>query len=66
MTKQKIKQICEDIQKNYINRMCDFCEDDRTEDATALYEEIREWLVEKEKPTILSIKSLKQDSNQAS
>ena len=66
MTKQKIRQICEDIQKYYIDRMCDFCEDNRTEDATALYEEIKEWLVEKEKPTILSIKSLKQDSNQAS
>jgi hypothetical protein len=64
MTKQKIRKICEDIQKNYIDRMSNFCEDNRTEDAKALYEEIKEWLVEKEKPTILAIKNLKKNLNQ--
>ena len=56
MTKQQVRQLCEDIQKYYIDRMCDFCEEDRSQDATALYEEIREWLQEKDKPTILTLK----------
>ena len=56
MSKQEVRKICEDIQKNYIDRMCDFCEEGQTENATALYEEIREWLQEKDKPTILTLK----------
>jgi len=56
MSKKQVKQLCQDIQKYYIDRMCDFCEEQRNEDATALYEEIREWLQEKDKPTILSIR----------
>lgn len=56
MSKKQVKQLCENIQKYYIDRMCDFCEEDRTEDATALYEEIKEWLQEKDTPTILTLK----------
>lgn len=56
MSKKEVRQMCEDIQKYYIDRMCDFCEDGQTEDATALYEEIREWLQEKDRPTILTLK----------
>lgn len=56
MSKQEVRKICEDIQKNYIDRMCDFCEEGQTENATALYEEIKEWLQEKDKPTILTLK----------
>lgn len=56
MSKKQVKQLCEDIQKYYIDRMCDFCEEDKTEDATALYEEIKEWLQEKDTPTILTLK----------
>lgn len=56
MTKQEVRKLCDDIQKYYIDRMCDFCEDDKTLEATALYEEIREWLQEKDKPVILTIK----------
>lgn len=66
MSKQKVRQICEGVQKYYIDRMCDFCEDNRIEDATALYKEIKEWLIEKDKPTILSLKTIKRDSNQTS
>lgn len=66
MSKQKVRQICEGVQKYYIDRMCDFCEDNRAEDATALYEEIKEWLIKKDKPTILSLKTIKRDSNQTS
>lgn len=56
MSKKEVKQLCEDIQNYYINRMCDFCEIGKIEDATAIYEEIREWLQEKDRPTILAIK----------
>lgn len=56
MNRKEVRKICEDIQKNYIDRMCDFCEEGKTEDATALYEEIREWLQEKDKPTILTLR----------
>jgi hypothetical protein len=56
MSKQTARQMCESIQKYYINRMCDLCEENRSEDATSMYEEIREWLMQKEKPKILTIK----------
>ena len=56
MTKQQVRKLCEEIQKYYIDRMCDLCEEERTQDATALYEEIREWLQEKDKPVILTLK----------
>ena len=47
MSKQTARQMCESIQKYYINRMCDLCEENRSEDATSMYEEIREWLCKK-------------------
>lgn len=56
MTKKEVKQMCENIQKYYIDRMCDLCEDDRSEDASSMYEEIREWLQEKDRPQILTMK----------
>ena len=56
MTKQQVRQLCESIQRYYIDRMCDLCEEERTQDATAIYEEIREWLQEKDKPVILTLK----------
>lgn len=60
MNKKEIKQLCEDIQKYYIDRICDLCEDGKVEDATSLYEEINEWLIEKDRPKILTLK-LKQN-----
>lgn len=61
MSKQKVRQMCESIQKYYIDRMCDLCEEERAEDATAMYEEIREWLVEKDKPKILTLRVNEKD-----
>jgi hypothetical protein len=58
MSKKEVRQICENTQQYFIDRMCDFCEDGREDDASALYEEIREWLVEKNRPKILSIKTM--------
>lgn len=58
MSKKEVKQICENTQKYYIDRMCDFCENEREDDASALYEEIREWLIEKNRPKVLSIKTM--------
>lgn len=56
MPKQQVRQLCEDIQKYYIDRICDLCEDGYIDDATSIYLEIREWLVEKNKSKILTIK----------
>lgn len=36
--------------------MCDLCEEGRQLDACAIHEEIREWLLEKNKSTILTVR----------
>lgn len=61
MSKQTARQMCESTQKYYIDRMCDLCEENRSEDATSIYEEIREWLMQEEKPKILTIKVNQKD-----
>ena len=61
MNKKNVKKLCEDLQKYYIERMCDLCEEDKSEDASAIYEEIREWLLEKETPKILTLRIQQND-----
>jgi hypothetical protein len=56
MTKKEIKAICENVQRYYIERMCDLCEEGREKDALALHEEIEEWLMQTERPKILTLK----------
>lgn len=56
MRKQEIINLCEDTKKHLLSQMCDLCEDGRQLDACAIHEEIREWLLEKDKPTILTVR----------
>jgi len=56
MKKQEIINLCEETKKHLLTRMCDLCEDGKQMEACAIYEEIREWLVEKDKPTILTLR----------
>jgi hypothetical protein len=56
MKKQEIINLCEDAKKHLLFRMCDLCEDGNQLDACAIHEEIREWLIEKDKPTILTLR----------
>jgi hypothetical protein len=58
MSKRQVKLLCENIQKYSIDRMCDLCEESRYEDATSMYEEIKEWLIEKDKPVIWTMKRI--------
>jgi hypothetical protein len=56
MKKQEIIQLCEDAKKHLLSRMCDLCEEGNQLEACAIHEEIKEWLVEKDKPTILTMR----------
>lgn len=56
MKKQEIILLCEEAKKHLITRMCDLCEEGNQMDACAIHEEIKEWLVDKNKPTILTLK----------
>lgn len=56
MKKQEILKLCEETKKHLLTQMCDLCEDGRQLDACAIHEEIREWLLEKDKPTILTVR----------
>lgn len=54
--KQQILELCQEAQKHLIERMCDLTVENRTEDSVAIYEEIKEWLAEKEKSKILTLR----------
>jgi len=56
MKKQEIIDLCESTKKHLITRMCDLCETGNQMDACAIHEEIKEWLVEKNRPTILTLR----------
>jgi hypothetical protein len=56
MKKQEILKLCEETKKHMLSRMCDLCEEGKQMEACAIHEEIKEWLVEKDKPTILTLR----------
>lgn len=57
MSRQKqILDLCQETQKHLLTRMCDLSLQDQTMEALAIYQEIKEWLVEKEKSKILTLK----------
>lgn len=56
MKKQEIIQLCEEAKKHLISRMCDLCEEGNQMEACAIHEEIKEWLIDKNKPTILTMR----------
>ena len=55
MKNLKIKKICNSTIKHHIDRMQSLCDEGRVKDAESIYVEIRDWIVEKENLTILSL-----------
>jgi hypothetical protein len=56
MKKKEIIDLCEQAKRHLLSRMCDLCENGDQMEACAIHEEIREWLVEKDKSTILTLR----------
>lgn len=56
MKKKEILQLCDETKRHLLSQMCDLCEEGRQLDACAIHEEIREWLLEKEKSNILTVR----------
>ena len=53
-------KLCKQRVDNIIDRMYELCADGRSEDARALYDEIRDWVIEKDDIEILSLEYLDQ------
>jgi hypothetical protein len=54
--KQEVIQICEETQKFFIERMCELKLENKNQEAAAIYEEIKEWIEDKEKSRILTLR----------
>jgi hypothetical protein len=50
-----IKKICNDTIQQHIDRMHDLCEEGRARDAKCIYDEIRDWVIQKENLEVLSL-----------
>ena len=55
MSKSKVKKFCNEIIDQHINRMYQLCEEKRTKDAESVYEEIRDWVIQKENLEVISL-----------
>ena len=51
--KLKLKKMCQDQVDNVVDRMHDLCEDGRSDDARALYEEIQDWVISNPKIDVI-------------
>ena len=48
MSNQKTDAICNIVIDKYIDRMNQLCDENRVDDAICVYNEIRDWVVQKE------------------
>ena len=48
MSNQKTDAICNEVIDKYIDRMHQLCDENRVADAISVYDEIRDWVVQKE------------------
>ncbi len=55
MNRAQMKKMCQMQVDNIIDRMHDLCADGRSEDATALYEEIKDWVIHNTEIEIMSL-----------
>jgi hypothetical protein len=60
MNSTQMHKLCKQRVDNIIDRMYELCADGRSEDARALYDEIRDWVIEKDDIEILSLEYLDQ------
>jgi len=55
MSKNKSKQICDDIIQVHIDRMHELCDNKKFADAESVYYEIRDWIIHKDNIKLLSL-----------
>lgn len=55
MNQTQLKSMCQNQIDNMIDRMHDLCAKGRVEDASALYSEIQEWVIQKDDIEVMSI-----------
>ena len=55
MNKPQLKQMCQVQVDNIIDRMHVLCADGRSDDASALYEEIKDWVVNNTEIEVMSL-----------
>jgi hypothetical protein len=55
MNQTQMKKMCQNQVDNIIDRMHELCADGRSDDATALYLEIQEWVVQNENIEVMSL-----------
>ena len=48
MSNQKTDAICNEVIDKYIDRMHQLCDENRVADAISVYDEIRDWVIQKE------------------
>jgi len=60
MTPTQMKDLCQKGVDDIIDRMHDLCAEGRSKDAQALYDEIRDWVIQKEDIEVLSLDYLDQ------
>ena len=56
-----MKNLCQKGVDDIIDRMHDLCAEGRSKDAQALYDEIRDWVIQKHDIEVLSLEYLDQD-----
>jgi hypothetical protein len=61
MNSTQMKDLCQKGVDDIIDRMHDLCAEGRSKDAQALYDEIRDWVVQKDDIEVLSLEYLDQD-----
>lgn len=55
MTQMNVKKTCNATIQQHIDRMHTLCEEERVQDAKSVYEEIRDWVIQKENIEVLSL-----------
>lgn len=53
---QTIKNLCKEIRDYHLDRIEKLCHDGRVDDASALYDEVKEWVSKKENHKIITVK----------
>jgi hypothetical protein len=55
MNQAQMQRMCQNQVDNIINRMHELCADGRSQDASALYSEIQEWVIKNENMEVMSL-----------
>ena len=58
MSSTQIQETCSKVVDDVIDRMHDLCAEGRAQDAIALYDEIRDWVIQKDNIDVISLEYL--------